>query len=49
MPYFTNSWSTKPLLIRFMLNAATKNTINLYNAIRLHLSLNYKIPKMAYK
>jgi len=26
-----------------------KNTINLYNEIRLHLSLDYKIPNMIYK
>ena len=28
---------------------ATKNTINLYNEIRLHLSLEYKTPNMVYK
>ena len=28
---------------------ATKNAINLYNEIRLHLSLDYKTPKMVYK
>ncbi len=28
---------------------ATKNTINLYNEIRLHLSLDYKTPNMVYK
>ncbi|BAO76552.1 mobile element protein [Winogradskyella sp. PG-2] len=28
---------------------ATKNAINLYNEIRLHLSLDYKIPNMVYK
>ena len=28
---------------------ATKNAINLYNEIRLHLSLNYKTPNMVYK
>jgi transposase InsO family protein len=27
---------------------ATKNAINLYNEIRLHLSLNYKTPNMVY-
>ena len=26
----------------------TKNAINLYNEIRLHLSLDYKTPNMAY-
>ncbi len=26
----------------------TKNTINLYNEIRLHLSLDYKTPNMIY-
>ncbi|QDO95720.1 transposase [Formosa sediminum] len=28
---------------------ATKNAINLYNEIRLHLSLDYKTPNMGYK
>lgn len=28
---------------------ATKNAINLYNGIRLHLSLDYKIPNMVHK
>ncbi|BAO76368.1 mobile element protein [Winogradskyella sp. PG-2] len=28
---------------------ATKSAINLYNEIRLHLSLDYKIPNMVYK
>jgi putative transposase len=28
---------------------ATKNAINLYNEIRLHLSLDFKTPNMAYK
>jgi transposase InsO family protein len=28
---------------------AAKNTINLYNQIRLHLSLNFKTPNMVYK
>ena len=28
---------------------ATKNAINLYNEIRLHLSLNFKTPNMVYK
>ncbi len=28
---------------------ATKNAINLYNQIRLHLSLDYKTPNMVYK
>lgn len=28
---------------------ATKNAINLYNEIRLHLSLDYKTPNMVYK
>tara|TARA_R110002033_G_scaffold28871_5_gene64851 strand:- start:16064 stop:16525 length:462 start_codon:yes stop_codon:yes gene_type:complete len=28
---------------------ATKNAINLYNEIRLHLSLNYKTPNMVYQ
>jgi len=28
---------------------ATKNAINLYNQIRLHLSLNFKTPNMVYK
>ncbi len=28
---------------------ATKNVINLYNEIRLHLSLDFKIPNMVYK
>jgi putative transposase len=28
---------------------AAKNAINLYNEIRLHLSLDYKIPNMVYK
>ena len=27
---------------------AAKNTINLYNQIRLHVSLNYKTPNMVY-
>jgi putative transposase len=27
---------------------ATKNAINLYNQIRLHLSLDYKTPNMLY-
>ena len=27
---------------------AAKNAINLYNSIRLHLSLNYKTPEMVY-
>jgi len=26
-----------------------KNTINLYNEVRLHLSLDYKTPNMVYK
>ena len=28
---------------------ATKNAINLYNEIRLHLSLDFKTPDMVYK
>ena len=28
---------------------ATKNAINLYNEIRLHLSLDFKTPNMVYK
>jgi len=28
---------------------STKKAINLYNEIRLHLSLNYKTPNMVYK
>ena len=28
---------------------ATKNAVNLYNEIRLHLSLNYRTPNMVYK
>ena len=28
---------------------ASKNAINLYNEIRLHLSLDYKTPNMVYK
>jgi transposase InsO family protein len=28
---------------------AAKNAINLYNQIRLHLSLNFKTPNMVYK
>ncbi|WP_179315188.1 integrase core domain-containing protein [Winogradskyella undariae] len=28
---------------------AAKNAINLYNEIRLHLSLDYKTPNMVYK
>jgi transposase InsO family protein len=28
---------------------ATKNAINLYNEIRLHLSLDFKIPNIVYK
>jgi putative transposase len=28
---------------------ATKNAINLYNQIRLHLSLNFKTPNLVYK
>jgi putative transposase len=28
---------------------ATKNVINLYNEIRLHLSLDFKTPNMVYK
>ena len=28
---------------------ATKNAINLYNEVRLHLFLNYKTPNMVYK
>ncbi|MFT6842627.1 MAG: putative transposase [Psychroserpens sp.] len=28
---------------------AVKNAINLYNEIRLHLSLDYKTPNMVYK
>jgi putative transposase len=28
---------------------AAKNTINLYNEVRLHLSLDYKTPNMVYK
>jgi putative transposase len=27
---------------------AAKNAINLYNEVRLHLSLNYKTPNMVY-
>ena len=27
---------------------ATKNAIKLYNQIKLHLSLNYRVPKMIY-
>ena len=27
---------------------AAKNEINLYNGVRLHLSLNYKTPNMVY-
>jgi len=30
-------------------NRATKNAINLYNEIRLHLSLDFKTPNMVYK
>lgn len=29
--------------------SATKNAINLYNQIRLHLSLNFKTPNSVYK
>ena len=28
---------------------AAKNAINLYNEVRLHLSLDYKTPNMVYK
>ncbi|AUC75700.1 hypothetical protein CW732_08445 [Olleya sp. Bg11-27] len=28
---------------------AAKNAINLYNEVRLHLSLDYKTPNMEYK
>ena len=28
---------------------ATKNAINLYNEIRLHVSLDYKTPNIVYK
>jgi len=28
---------------------AAKNVINLYNDVRLHLSLDYKIPNMVYR
>ncbi len=28
---------------------AAKNAINMYNEIRLHLSLDYKTPNMVYK
>ncbi|TWO32289.1 transposase, partial [Seonamhaeicola sediminis] len=28
---------------------ATKSAINLYNQIRLHVSLDYKTPNMVYK
>ena len=28
---------------------ASKNAINLYNEVRLHLSLDYKTPNMVYK
>ncbi|QCE41944.1 transposase [Psychroserpens sp. NJDZ02] len=28
---------------------AAKNAINLYNDVRLHLSLDYKTPNMVYK
>ncbi|WP_160318814.1 transposase [Lacinutrix algicola] len=31
------------------LKRAAKNTINLYNEVRLHLSLDYKTPNMVYK
>ncbi|WP_111308294.1 IS3 family transposase [Confluentibacter sediminis] len=37
---FTNTTNTK---------RATKNAINLYNEIRLHLSLDFKTPDMVYK
>jgi transposase InsO family protein len=30
-------------------NRAAKNAINLYNEVRLHLSLDYKTPNMVYK
>ena len=30
-------------------NFCAKNAINLYNEIRLHLSLDYKTPNMVYK
>ncbi|GAA3787888.1 hypothetical protein GCM10022271_20620 [Corallibacter vietnamensis] len=30
------------------LKKATKNAINLYNEIRLHVSLDYKTPNMVY-
>ncbi|QCE43560.1 integrase core domain-containing protein [Psychroserpens sp. NJDZ02] len=29
--------------------SAAKNAINLYNEVRLHLSLDYKTPYMVYK
>ncbi|QCE43559.1 IS3 family transposase [Psychroserpens sp. NJDZ02] len=29
--------------------SAAKNAINLYNDVRLHLSLDYKTPNMVYK
>jgi hypothetical protein len=29
--------------------AVAKNAINLYNEVRLHLSLNFKIPNTVYK
>ena len=29
--------------------AVAKNAINLYNEVRLHLSLDFKTPKMIYK
>ncbi|QCE41373.1 integrase core domain-containing protein [Psychroserpens sp. NJDZ02] len=29
--------------------SAAKKTINLYNDVRLHLSLDYKTPNMVYK
>ena len=29
--------------------AVAKNAINLYNEVRLHLSLNFKTPNMVYK
>jgi len=30
-------------------NHCYKNAINLYNQVRLHLSLDFKTPNMAYK
>jgi putative transposase len=39
---------TKPLNVAHA-NRAAKSTINLYNEVRLHLSLDFKTPNMVYK